>query len=722
MDARASLSWWSPIDRLRYSVVLRLFAIIFAISCALTIVLAAVQLYREYRQEVRLVQARLSDVERSYRDSLGEALWRLDRGQLQSELDDMLRLRDIRAVSVRETGAYPLIVSAGASGAADSVIARDFPIVRRVHGEERVLGTLHVEATLAQLFDNVAGTAALIVVGQAANTFLIALLISWLLNRLVTRHLGAVARAVGRYDYREPPLPLVLDRGPRAAPDEFDRLVQAFNAMSARAHRAYLEEREAAAEREARRAAEAANSAKSAFLASMSHELRTPLNGILGYAQILQRDGALKTTQREAVGVILRCGEQLLALIHDVLDFAKVEAGRMRIEIDDVCIAQTVGAISEVIAMKAADKGLAFELCISPDAPTGVRGDERRLRQVLLNLVTNAVKFTAQGTVTLRVERAASGGARFEVSDTGIGIAADCLERIFLPYEQARCPDASEGGIGLGLAISRQFVRAMGADIVASSELGKGSVFAFELPPVQIANPNAPTPQDERYATGYLGPRRKVLVVDDAQVNRAVIADMLGALDFEVVTASTAEEALDALARCGACAVLTDIVMPRIDGLALIRQIRALPAFAYLPIVALSASASPSDVEKARHAGANAFLSKPIDLARLQTELGALLGLEWVYAGNRLGGAPLAEGVPQLPLPVSVPPPVRMQDLHRLAKMGDVRGIRRWAEDTAASDAAYAPFCSTLDALAKTYQSKALLAFVERHLTEGPQS
>ena len=718
MDARASLTWWSPIDRLRCSVVLRLFAVIFAISCALTIVLAAVQLYREYRQDVRLVQARLSDVERSYRDSLGEALWRLDRGQLQLELDDILRLSDIRAVSVRATGAYPLVVSAGASGAADSVISRDFPIVRRVHGEERVLGTLHVEATLAHLFGTVAGTAALIVVGQAANTFLIALLISWLLNRLVTRHLGAVARAVGSYDYREPPLPLVLDRNPRAAPDEFDRLVQAFNAMSARAHRAYLEERDAATEREARRAAEAANSAKSAFLASMSHELRTPLNGILGYAQILQRDGALGSAQREAVAVILRCGEQLLALIHDVLDFAMVEAGRMRIEIDDVCVAQTVGAISEVIAMKAADKGLAFTLRISPDAPTGVRADERRLRQVLLNLLTNAVKFTTQGSVTLRVVRAASGGARFEVSDTGMGIADDCLERIFLPYEQARCPGANEGGIGLGLAISRQFVRAMGADIVASSEVGKGSVFYFDLPPAQIASHDARAPHDERHAIGYLGSRRTVLVVDDAQVNRAVIADMLSTLDFEVIKAATAEEALDTLARCSVSAVLTDVVMPRVDGLALIRRIRALPESAQIPIVALSASASQSDVDKTRQAGANAFLSKPIDFARLQTELASLLGLDWIYAGDGQEGPLRPECLAQLRLPV--PPLPRMEALHRLAKMGDMRGIRQWSEDNAAADRTYAAFCSTLDALARTYQSRALLAFVERHLNEGP--
>jgi CheY-like chemotaxis protein len=337
---------------------------------------------------------------------------------------------------------------------------------------------------------------------------------------------------------------------------------------------------------------------------------------------------------------------------------------------------------------------------------------------VLLNLLTNAVKFTTHGAVTLRVLRAASGGARFEVSDTGMGIADDCLERIFLPYEQARCPGANEGGIGLGLAISRQFVRAMGADIVASSEVGKGSVFHFDLPPAQLASYDVRTSHDERHATGYLGPRHTVLVVDDAQVNRAVIADMLSTLDFEVIKAATAEEALDALARCSVSAVLTDIVMPRVDGLALIRRIRALPESAQIPIVALSASASQSDVDKTRQAGANAFLPKPIDFARLQTELASLLDLAWVYAGDGQEGPLRPECLAQLRL--SAPPPPRMEELHRLAKMGDMRGIRRWGEDTAAVDGTYAAFCSTLDALARTYQSRALLAFVERHLNEGP--
>ncbi|MGN6230532.1 MAG: response regulator [Trinickia sp.] len=719
MDVSASFFQWSPIDRLRRSVSVRLFAVIFAFSCVLTIVLAGVQLYREYLHGVELVQSKLSEVGRSYRDGLGEALWRLDQRQLQSELNDMLSLRDIRAVSVREAGAEPLVVSAGESPVQGSAIARDFSIVRRVRGSDRVIGTLHVVATLDRVLADVAGTAVLILVGQATNTFLIALFISWLLNRLVTRHLGAVAQAVGSYDYREPPLPLVLDRNARTAPDEFDRLVQAFNAMSTRAHRAYVEERQAAAEREARRAAEAANSAKSAFLASMSHELRTPLNGILGYAQILQRDGSLRVAQRDAVAVIMHCGEQLLALIRDVLDFAMIEAGRMRIEIGDVPVAETIGAVSEVIAIKAADKGLAFVTQIAPDAPTGVRADERRLRQVLANLLTNAVKFTAAGTVVMRVSRAASGGARFEVADTGIGIAEDCLERIFLPYEQARRPGGNDGGIGLGLAISRQFVRAMGTDIVAHSTVDKGSVFCFELPAAEAAG-DARALRCERNATGYLGRRHTVLVVDDAEVNRAVIADWLSTLGFAVVKAATAEDALEQLARSDVSIVLSDVVMPGMSGLEFIRRLRELPEYVDIPIVALSASASESDLDKTFRAGANAFLLKPVEFGRLQAAIASLLGLKWIYAGEPDELPLTPERLSQLRL--RVPPAQRMRDLHLLARMGDMRGVRRWAEEIASADMSYTAFASTLHALARTYQSKALLTFVERHLEEAPSA
>ncbi|MEX3957747.1 ATP-binding protein [Trinickia sp. EG282A] len=577
MNFNALAAARGPFARLRGSVVVRLLAIVFVFSCAVTVLLTAVQLDRDYHKGAALVEERLSDIGRSYGASLAEALWRLDRAQLQLEVDGIARLADIRAVEVREIGPSPMVVASGTRGGA-AVFSRDYPIVRHVQGgTDRLIGTLHVEATLDDLYRSLTRTAVLILVNQAANTFLVALLITFLLDRIVMRHLTALARRVDRYDYRYAPSPLVLDRRRPPVPDELERVVTAFNAMGARLHRAYLDERDAATEREARRTAEAANSAKGAFIANMSHELRTPLNGILGYAQNLKRDSTLSDSQRESVSVILRCGEHLLGLIHDVLDFATIEAGKLRVDIGEVEPAAVVASIHGAIAMKAADKGLAFVCEIAPDVPRCVRADERRLRQVLLNLLTNAVKFTARGVVGLHVTCTPSGSVRFAVRDTGIGIHPDQVETIFHPFEQVASTGGRDAGIGLGLAISRQFVRAMGADIEVESSVGEGSVFRFDLPAAVEAGRGEPR-----------------------------------------------------------------------DG-------------------------------------------TPLERSRLPLERLPTPGVE------------------------------RMNELHCLARMGDMRGVRRWAEAIAAADARHASFSAALDALAQAYQSKQLLAFVERHLDTGSE-
>ncbi len=258
MKSNRTVSGRCLIERLRGSVVWRLFFIVFVFSCAVTVALTAVQLYCEYVRGVARVQDQLREVDRIYRDSLGEALWRLDQAQVSLELEGMLRLADISAVQVREPGNDPLIASAGHLARGTTVISRDFPIMHKVQGAPRVIGTLHVEATLSDLYRSLANTAAFILVSQATNTFLVALLITWLLNRIVTRHLAAIARAVARYDHRELPMPLRLDRRDRIVPDELDRVVSSINAMAARVYRAYLDERYASVERQARYAAEAA--------------------------------------------------------------------------------------------------------------------------------------------------------------------------------------------------------------------------------------------------------------------------------------------------------------------------------------------------------------------------------------------------------------------------------------------------------------------------------
>ncbi|WP_437836217.1 protein kinase domain-containing protein [Sorangium sp. So ce1153] len=425
----------------------------------------------------------------------------------------------------------------------------------------------------------------------------------------------------------------------------------------------------------AKEAADAASRAKSDFLASMSHELRTPLNGILGYAQILERLEGLSPRHLRAVQIIQSSGEHLLTLINDVLDLAKIEAGKLTLSPDEVHFPSFVQAVLGICQVRAEAKGLTFLFEQEGAALGAVIADQKRLTQVLLNLLGNAIKFTERGRVVLRVvasEAPPAGGplsgaprpVRFRVEDTGPGIAPEHLERIFEPFEQVPTGGAPVEGTGLGLAITRRIVDHMGGTLRVESQPGEGSVFEVEVPLADAsAAPaaGAPAPQVAgRWArvTGYAGPRRAVLVVDDQAENRAVLRDMLAPLGFVVVEASGGGEALALASARRPDLVVMDLAMPELDGIETTRRLRKLPGLASVPVIASSASASEGDRARGAGVGCTDFLPKPVQLGALLEQLEDHLDLAWTRAEpppRAAAPAPAAPGAPAPAAPGALP-------------------------------------------------------------------
>ncbi|KYF69618.1 hybrid sensor histidine kinase/response regulator [Sorangium cellulosum] len=464
----------------------------------------------------------------------------------------------------------------------------------------------------------------------------------------------------------------------------------------------------------AKDAADAANQAKTTFLASMSHELRTPLNGILGYAQLLQRSPRLAPEDRSSVDVVRRSGEHLLTLIDDVLDLARIEAGRMDLAPGDVHLPSLARAVAELCKVRAAQKGLAFEHEVAEGTPGWVRVDERRLTQVLLNLLGNAIKFTREGRVSFRVmarDAGAGGGALFRVEDTGPGIAPADVARIFEPFEQAGDERARLEGAGLGLAISRRIVDQMGGRIDVESAPGEGSTFTVALDlPALAGEPRVDERRGAAAITGYEGARRTILAVDDNEDNRAFLRDALAPLGFEVLEAAGGEAAVTLAEGRRPDLVLMDLRMPGLGGDEAARRIRRLPGLAGVPIVATSASVEAPERARSAAAGCDGFLAKPIALGALLELLERRLTLTWIRAApasaRGVNDGADGEALPREPV---VPPPA--DELARLAELVDRGRIQDVVQRLAAlevEDPRLAPWLREVRGLAEEFRIREL--------------
>jgi CheY-like chemotaxis protein/nitrogen-specific signal transduction histidine kinase len=376
---------------------------------------------------------------------------------------------------------------------------------------------------------------------------------------------------------------------------------------------------------EAKALAEAASNAKSAFLAHISHEIRTPLNAVLGLARLMAEPDEPEDRRRNHLRYLIDAAESLNGIVSNVLDLSKMEAGKLHIERIDFDLHDLIDKVRGAHAVLAAAKGLTMRQLIEPAVPRRVVGDPLRLRQILSNFLANAIKFTREGRVLLRARPVASGWLRFEVEDTGIGIAPTVIGSLFQPFAQADHSTTRRfGGTGLGLSITRELAQLMGGTVGVHSEPGQGATFWVELPLPAAQAADEDTGPITMFDSDEREPLRglRLLVAEDNPVNMLIAAEMLQRLGASV---SPAHDGAEAVATCQANpgafdVVLMDLHMPMLDGLAAVRALRRHPATATLPVVAFSAAALDHERAQARAAGMNDFVAKPMqpeDLVRV---------------------------------------------------------------------------------------------------------
>jgi signal transduction histidine kinase/DNA-binding NarL/FixJ family response regulator len=494
--------------------------------------------------------------------------------------------------------------------------------------------------------------------------------------------------------------------------------------------------------KQAKDSADSANSAKSEFLANMSHELRTPLNGILGYAQILQRSKTIADKELNGVNVIHQCGSHLLTLINDVLDLSKIEARKMELHFQEFHFSSFLYGVVEICRIKADQKGIIFAYQPGADLPIAVKGDDKRIRQVLLNLLGNAIKFTDRGSVTLRVDvlnadhqpispqstNPQSAQIRFQIEDTGVGIQPEQLAKIFLPFEQVGDVNRMAEGTGLGLSISQKIIQMMGSTLKVQSQYGAGSLFEFTIELPATAEWSATATISQGTVIGYEGERQTILVVDDRWENRSVLVSLLEPIGFEVFEAADGQAGLDKTAEIQPALIITDLSMPGMDGFNMMRQLRDSPALQNIKILVSSASVFESEQQRSLAEGGDDFLAKPVEVMDLFKKLQAHLNLTWIYESPPVpaiapASAPMEQPITPPSSTAIVPPSqTELSHLYELALKGRIRPLQEQTQQLEQRDRTLAPFAQEIQQLARNFQIEKIQTFIKQYLTSDEES
>ncbi|TPE54117.1 response regulator [Maribrevibacterium harenarium] len=632
--------WFTSLIRYKQSrpLAYRIFIKLLSLSLVLAFLSTSIQVYNEYRRERLAMQQQTDYITSSHIEGIRKGLWDLDSEQLLLQLKGIMNFSNVNAVTLHSQDWPEDIVVGTPPSRLDEDYGTTFDIYyidQNGNTTDRLLGELTVYHDMAAIQSKLLRSAFEIALFQSLLVLINGLVLLLIVHFMITRHLEYMARYTRSIGAGNLTQKLVLPfKGKRKEEDEIDAVVNAMNDMRAailedikqkdqieaelRYHRDQLQEqvrRRTQRLQDAKESAEQANHAKSQFLATMSHEIKTPLNGILGMVELLQRE-PLAQHNLNKLAAIYQSGEALLEILNGLLDYARLEEGRYNPEMTSFHVGELVNSTVLLFSAQAQERHTELKVTISPDIPLQCTGGAGAIRQILSNLVSNAIKFTQSGTVTINVQPSNENaelaeGLLFEVEDTGIGIPDAYLHRIFERFSQADDSITRRfGGTGLGLAITAQLVHVLGGEIGVESEEGHGSVFWFFVP--IRAHSDSPTTVLPTPAANVALAPMSVLLVEDTPINQAVTTELLELDGHRVTLAPDGQTALDIATQQPFDLILMDIHLPTLSGLEVARQLRnSTCPNTTTPIVALTANVQPDNVKRCHDVGIRVVIPKP---------------------------------------------------------------------------------------------------------------